>query len=103
MFWLVGPRQVGRSAACVWRDIITPRLARVALWPFDGALMDLAASGRPVIAEMYPAFLLRTLGVTVARKSDPAARAPCGGALRRRGETHPPRHRAPGGGPPRRG
>jgi hypothetical protein len=30
---------------------------------------------------MYPAFLLRTLGVTVARKSEPAARAACGRAL----------------------
>ena len=87
MFWLVGPRQVGRSAACVWRDIITPRLDRVTLWPFDGPLMELAASGRPVIAEMYPAFLLRTLGVTVARKSAPAARAACGGALLRGVET----------------
>lgn len=87
MFWLVGPRQVGRSAACVWRDIITPRLDRVALWPFDGPLMELAASGRPVIAEMYPAFLIRTLGITVARKSDPAARAACGRALLRSLET----------------
>jgi len=83
MFWLVGPRQVGRSAACVWRDIITPRLDRVALWPFDGPLTKLVASGRPVIAEMYPAFLLRTLGVMVSRKSDPAARAACGRALLR--------------------
>jgi hypothetical protein len=33
---------------------------------------------------MYPAFLLRSLGVTVARKSDPAARATCGRALLRR-------------------
>jgi len=83
IFWLVGPRQVGRSAACVWRDIITPRLDRVALWPFDGPLTELVASGRPVIAEMYPAFFLRTLGVRVSRKSDPAARAACGRALLR--------------------
>lgn len=84
IFWLVGPRQVGRSAACVWRDVITPRLDRVALWPFDGALAELVASGRPVIAEMYPAFLLRALGVRVARKSDPVARATCGRELLRR-------------------
>jgi hypothetical protein len=81
IFWLVGPRQVGRSAVCIWRDLITPRLDRVALWPFDGPLAELLAGGRPVIAEMYPAFLLRTLGVTVARKSEPAARAACGRAL----------------------
>ncbi|PYN79170.1 MAG: hypothetical protein DMD96_18715 [Candidatus Rokuibacteriota bacterium] len=84
IFWLVGPRQVGRSAACIWRDIIAPHLGRVALWPFDGPLTALVASGRPVVAEMYPAYLLRTLGVTVARKSDPAARAACGRALLRR-------------------
>ena len=84
IFWLVGPRQVGRSAACIWRDLITPRLERVGLWPFDGPLAELLAAGRPVVAEMYPAFLLRTLGVKVVRKSDPAARAACGRALLRR-------------------
>jgi len=84
IFWLVGPRQVGRSAACIWRELITPRLDRLALWPFDGPLNDLLASDRPIVAEMYPAFLLRSLGVAVARKSDPAARATCGRALLRR-------------------
>jgi hypothetical protein len=84
IFWLVGPRQVGRSAACVWRELITPRLDRVALWPFDGPLPELLAAGRPIIAEMYPAFVLRVLGLTVARKSDPAARATCGRRLLRR-------------------
>lgn len=84
IFWLVGPRQVGRSAVCIWRELITPRLDRVALWPFDGPLVDLLTTGRPVIAEMYPAFLLRTLGVTVARKSESAARAACGRELLRR-------------------
>ena len=84
IFWLVGPRQVGRSAAYIWRDLIAPRLDRVALWPFDGTLAELLAGGRPVVAEMYPAFLLRTLGVTVARKSERAARAACGRELLRR-------------------
>src|SRR4030095_10622569 len=83
-FWLAAPRQVGRSAVCIWRELITPRLDRVALWPFDGRLKELIAADRPILAEMYPAFLLRTLGVTVARKSDPAARAACGRALLRR-------------------
>ena len=84
IFWLVGARQVGRSAAYVWRELITPCLDRIALWPFDGPLAELLTTGRPVIAEMYPAFLLRTLGVTVARKSESAARAVCGRALLRR-------------------
>lgn len=81
IFWLVGPRQVGRSAACIWRDLIAPRLDRVALWPFDGPLSELVAAGRPIIAEMYPAFLLRSLGVDVRRKSERAARAACGRTL----------------------
>lgn len=81
IFWLVGPRQVGRSAACIWRELIAPRLDRVALWPFDGPLAALLTEDRPVIAEMYPAFLLRTLGLAVARKSERAARAACGRAL----------------------
>ena len=89
IFWLVGPRQVGRSAACVWREILTPRLDRLALWPFDGTLAELIDGGRPIVAEMYPAFLLRTLSVTVARKSDPAARAACGRAILRRLEADP--------------
>jgi hypothetical protein len=84
IFWLVGPRQVGRSAVCIWRELIAPRLDQVALWPFDGPLAELLEGDRPVVAEMYPAFLLRTLGVTVARKSEPAARAACGRALLRR-------------------
>jgi len=84
IFWLVGPRQVGRSAVCIWRELITPRLDRVALWPFDGPLKELLPAERPILAEMYPAFLLRSLGVTVARKSNPAARAACGRALLRR-------------------
>jgi len=89
IFWLVGPRQVGRSAACVWREILTPRLDRLALWPFDGTLAELIGAGRPIVAEMYPAFLLRTLSVTVTRKSDGAARAACGRAILRRLDADP--------------
>src|SRR4029453_8110457 len=83
IFWLVGPRQVGRSAACVWRDVIAPNLGRVALWPFDGPLTELVASRRPIVAEMCRAFLLRPLGAAVPRKSDQAARATCGRAVLR--------------------
>ena len=38
---------------------------------------------------MYPAFLLRTLSVTVTRKSDGAARAACGRAILRRLDADP--------------
>lgn len=81
MFWLVGPRQVGRSAIAVWRDVLIPRLDAIALWPFDGGLGALLASGRPVVAEMYPAHLLRTLGVAVRNKRDRGPRASAGRAL----------------------
>lgn len=81
LFWLVGPRQVGRSSIAVWRDVLAPRLDAIALWPFDGPLADLLASGRPVVAEMYPAHLARTLGLRVASKRSPRARAACGAAL----------------------
>jgi hypothetical protein len=81
IFWILGPRQVGRSAACIWRELLTPRLDRVALWPFDGALDDLLAAGRPVVGEMYPAFLLRTLGVAVLAKSKQEPRRLCGEEL----------------------
>jgi hypothetical protein len=87
IFWLVGPRQVGRSAACVWREVITPRLDRVALWPFDGTLGALLGAGRPIVAEMYPAFLQRALGLRVAGKSNPEARAASGRELLRRVES----------------
>ena len=43
-----------------------------------GVLLGLGAA-----AKLYPAFFLRTLGVRVSRKSDPAARAACGRALLR--------------------
>lgn len=81
IFWLVGPRQVGRSAITVWRNVLLPRLPAIALWPFDGKLPALLASGRPVVAEMYPALLLRTLGLRVRGKRDGQARAAAGRAL----------------------
>lgn len=81
LFWLVGPRQVGRSAITVWREVLRPRLDEVSLWPFDGPLASLLESGRPVVAEMYPAFLLRTLGLSVRSKREQAARAECGREL----------------------
>lgn len=81
LFWLVGPKQVGRSSLSVWRDVLSPRLNDVALWPFDGELSRLLASGKPVVAEMYPAFLIRTLGLEVPNKRSQQARARAGSEL----------------------
>lgn len=89
IFWILGPRQVGRSAAYIWRQLITPRLDRLALWPFDGPLAELLAGEHPVVGEMYPAFLLRTFGLAVAKKSDRVARAACGAELLRRVDADP--------------
>src|SRR5262245_66086072 len=47
VFRLAGPRQVGRSASCAWRDVITPNLGRVAPWTLGGPLTELVPSGRP--------------------------------------------------------
>jgi hypothetical protein len=56
VFWLVGAQQVGKAAITAWRDVVAPAAARahVRLWPMDGALDDLVAPGRTVIAEVYP-------------------------------------------------
>jgi hypothetical protein len=81
LFWLVGAKQCGRSSITVWREILAPRLDSIALWPFDGRLDVLLRSGKPVVAEMYPAWLLKTLGVEISGKRDPAARAEAGSAI----------------------
>lgn len=79
LFWLVGAKQCGRSAITVWRDVLTPRLDALALWPFDGPLEKLLATGKPVVAEMYPSFLIGSvLGERSVRKRDPASRAEAG-------------------------
>jgi hypothetical protein len=62
LFWTLGAKQVGQSALAVWREIVLPQAEAVSLWPFDGPLPVLLKAGRPVLAEMYPAFLLKTLG-----------------------------------------
>jgi hypothetical protein len=81
LFWLVGAQQCGRSSICVWRDVLTRQLATVALWPFDGSIETLLASRKPVVAEMYPAFLLKTLGVDISSKRDSVARAAAGAQI----------------------
>lgn len=81
LFWLVGARQVGRSSVSVWRDVVTPRLTTARLWPFDGPLQELGPDRHLVLAEIYPAFLQRVLGLDVTSKRDPAARAEAGRLL----------------------
>lgn len=56
LFWTMGGSQVGKAAGAFWRDVLAPALAagQSNLWPFDGALADLARAGCVTVAETYP-------------------------------------------------
>jgi hypothetical protein len=74
IFWTLGPSQVGKAAISGWRDLLVPALRDgrdIALWPFDGALQDLFAPGRIVVAETYPRECYGHLDIALAgRKGD---------------------------------
>lgn len=57
VFWTLGANQVGRAAACGWRDLLKPALSlkQIQLWPFEGELSELLVNGVTVVAESYPA------------------------------------------------
>lgn len=56
LFWTLGANQVGKGAISGWREVIRPAIERgTRLWPFDGALAELARTPGLVIAETYPA------------------------------------------------
>ena len=74
MFWLVGSKQVGRSAISGWRDLLAPALASEAppppsIWPFDGRLNDLLKQPGVVVSETYPATMYRHLSLGVSKGS----------------------------------
>ncbi|BCX19298.1 MAG: hypothetical protein KatS3mg117_2980 [Geminicoccaceae bacterium] len=75
LFWTLGPKQCGRAALAIWRELLLPRLARVALWPFDGPLAALLGEPRPIVAETYPGLAYRLLGLPRFAKSRAADRA----------------------------
>jgi len=63
LFWTLGGNQVGKAALTGWQEIVRPALLRGAkLWPFDGALSDLADAPGLVLAETYPAETYRMVG-----------------------------------------
>jgi hypothetical protein len=77
MFWTLGPNQCGKAALAAWRDLLLPAFETlpIKLWPFDGPFRALMAPGRVVVAETYPAEVLRQLGLRLAgSKQDVAAR-----------------------------
>jgi len=93
LFWTLGAQQVGKAAIAGWREVLIPALRSgaqdVALWPFEGALAELFAPGRVVIAETYPAEFYTHLGVEFTRppeggswgKRQPKERAAQAGVL----------------------
>jgi hypothetical protein len=73
LFWTLGPQQVGKAAIAGWEEIVIPALRGaldVALWPFDGALPELLAPGRVVVAETYPAEYYARLAVDLAASTE---------------------------------
>jgi hypothetical protein len=91
LFWTLGANQTGKAAISAWRDWLVPALAAPdppALWPFEGDFVPLLAARRTVIAETYPAEVMRHLGLRLAgskrRQPDRAALAPALRAAMRR-------------------
>jgi hypothetical protein len=69
---------VGKAALAGWRELLIPALGRLAIWPFDGPLFPLLASGRTVVAETYPGEVYHHLGLKLRAaggKRSQAARA----------------------------
>lgn len=71
LFWLIGPKQVGKAAISGWRDLLAPALASAApmsIWPFDGPLHDLLdRPGALVVAETYPAAMYGHLRLAISQ------------------------------------
>ena len=83
LFWTLGANQTGKAAIAAWRDWLVPALHRPAppaLWPFMGDFRALLAEHAVVIAETYPAEVMRHLGLRMGgskrRQADRAALAP---------------------------
>jgi hypothetical protein len=69
MFWLVGGKQVGKSAISGWRDLLMPALeseTQLSIWPFDGRLNDLLKRPGVVVSETYPATMYGHLGLGIS-------------------------------------
>lgn len=65
LFFTLGGKQVGQSSIVGWRDVLTPAIDDIHLWPFDGNLVELLDRGGVTIAEIYPAESYRHLGISI--------------------------------------
>ncbi len=67
IFWLVGPKQVGKAALRGWKEVLAPVRRRsdnrAAFWPHDGEFATLLASSPVTIVETYPAEACVQLGL----------------------------------------
>lgn len=81
LFWTLGPKQCGRAALAIWRELLQPRLASLDLWPFDGPLDRSLGASRPTVTETYPGLACRLLRLPRFAKSRPADRARQAGHL----------------------
>lgn len=85
LFWTLGANQAGKAAISAWREMLLPSIAAgapIRLWPFEGALADLAAPGALVLAETYPGECYRHIGLRLAgSKRSRSARIAGGGML----------------------
>ncbi|GHC18978.1 hypothetical protein GCM10010082_08050 [Kushneria pakistanensis] len=62
LFWTLGANQVGKAAQTGWCEVILPALDQgVALWPFDGALEDLAQTHHCILCETWPTLAARLM------------------------------------------
>jgi hypothetical protein len=87
LFWTIGARQVGRAAITGWRDLLTPSLNEISIWPFvQTSWQDLLKAGSTVVAEIYPAEACHRVGVRFGPglgKSSQSGRRACSATLQR--------------------
>ena len=86
LFWTLGANQTGKSAITAWRDWLIPALLAgedIGLWPFMGDFRALLDRHALVVAETYPAEVMRHLGLVMpGSKRRQADRAGLAAALR---------------------
>jgi hypothetical protein len=65
IFWTLGANQVGRAAIQGWQELLTPALQAglISIWPFDGELSELLASGGITVLKAYPAETYTHIGL----------------------------------------
>jgi hypothetical protein len=67
IFFTCGGKQVGAAAIIGWRDVITPALDEIKIWPFDGALSSLISKPGITVAEIYPGEAYSHLNICMGR------------------------------------